>query len=228
MDILATSNAWLEGRRKSFLSSEVTYRRGVTSLAMSATMGVSTYTEDDSEGVLTEIRRKDFVFTRSDFFPIFGDPVEGDVVEQIINGILSYYEVKAPSGVPQNLDDNHGLSIRVHTQLVTASSQASYYYHGVGDSGLSVAQIQSLTSFQAFQADQLVTESPNIEVFYFAYPAVFGVLSEIRDHNNFDMISDYTLRVENFTIPVIGVVSYNIYEYNHVTIQTNFNVTYKF
>jgi len=88
--------------------------------------------------------------------------------------------------------------------------------------------VQALTKSISTKSNKTVTTSPTGQVFYFAFPASYGTLSNILDPNNFSVIGDYTLRVESITGLDGTAVSYNIYEFVNVTTQTNFAVTYIF
>jgi hypothetical protein len=97
------------------------------------------------------------------------------------------------------------------------------YYYGVGAPGLTAAQVAALTkSVMAESTDVSFDFSPSSQVYYFAYPAAYGTLTSILDDNGFETISDWTLRVENITGLDGNPVSYNIYEFNNLTTQTNF------
>lgn len=121
MDILQDANIWLEGQRKDYLSNDINYSRSTLSLSLSATIGESIFQETDSDGVATEVRSKDFVVTRSDFYPTFGNPIEGDLITQVVGEILSTYEVQSYDGRTHYFEDNYKLSIRIHTKFISES-----------------------------------------------------------------------------------------------------------
>ena len=106
------------------------------------------------------------------------------------------------------------------------------FYYGVGAVGLTPAQIQGLTMVIEPKSSKTFKFSPDSEVFYFAYPASYGLLTSILDHNGFDMISDFLQTTENFTLAIpnypSGIQSYYVYEYDMITIQNNFNITFNF
>jgi len=108
----------------------------------------------------------------------------------------------------------------------------SPFYYGSGAQALTTTQIQALTKQVVSKSNKTYTFNPTVEVFYFAYPASYGVLTSILDPNGFETISDWTLRVENFnnnSPDYEGItVSYNIYEFNSLTTQVNFNNTFIF
>lgn len=92
------------------------------------------------------------------------------------------------------------------------------YYYGIGVAGLIPAQVAALTK-------NIVIENANknvnyaitsAQVYYFAYPASYGVLSSILDENGFEVIADWTLTVANITGLDTNAISYNIYEFNNL------------
>lgn len=105
-------------------------------------------------------------------------------------------------------------------------------YYGVGAPGLSVAQVQALTKAVQAKADRTYAFSPSSQVYYYAYPASFGLLTSILDANGFETIGDWTLSVVSFTNnppDYEGIATnYNVYEFNNLTTQTAFNNTFIF
>ena len=70
-------------------------------------------------------------------------------------------------------------------------------------------------------------------MYYFAYPASYGQLVSILDANGFEIKNDFTIRTVTFTLNGSYFVNptnvtYYIYEFNNLTTQTNFNITFKF
>lgn len=100
------------------------------------------------------------------------------------------------------------------------------YYMGVGAQGLTPAQIYSQipkTIMTKQDRDESYTTSN--QVGYYAYPASYGVLSDIFDENDFNVTNDWALRVENLTGLDGTSQSYNIYEFKNITSTT---MLYKF
>lgn len=116
----------------------------------------------------------------------------------------------------------------------TVSSTTTYsfvypYYAGAGASGLSASSVAGLTK-RVINESTSRTETIAAgagEVFYFAYPASYGVLTSILDVNNFETIGDWTLRVENITGLDGNPVSYNIYEFNNPVTAGSYQYTFK-
>jgi hypothetical protein len=105
-------------------------------------------------------------------------------------------------------------------------------YYGVSAPAATTTAIQGMTKLIQAKANRTYAFSPTVQVFYYAFPASFGVLTSILDANGFETIGDWTLRVENFNLnspDYEGVTtSYNIYEFNNLTTQVAFNNTFKF
>ncbi len=107
------------------------------------------------------------------------------------------------------------------------------FYYGVGAKNLTVSQVQQLTKSVTAKGNKTFSFSPNNQVYYFAYPQSYGLLTSILDPNGFEIKNDFTVRSVIFnpnpsyfnnTISV----NYYIYEFNNLTTQTNFNITFKF
>ena len=121
-------------------------------------------------------------------------------------------------------------------QLITRDFTVVWYdpfYYGVGNKNLTVAQIQQLTKSVTSKSNKTFSFSPNNQVYYFAYPQSYGQLISILDANGFEIKNDFTLRSETFTpngtyFRNTVNVPYYVYEFNNLTTQTNFNITFKF
>jgi len=100
------------------------------------------------------------------------------------------------------------------------------YYYGVGDPDLTASAVAGLTKAVVASGTKTYSFSPSSQVYYFAYPASYGTLSSIKDPNGFPITTDWTLRVENITGLDGNPVSYNIYEFNNLTTQTGFAITF--
>ena len=107
------------------------------------------------------------------------------------------------------------------------------FYYGSGAKGLTVGQIQQLTKHIVNRSDKTWNFNPSSQVYYFAYPKSYGLLSSILDPNGFEIKSDFDVRTETFTtngtyfrntVPV----EYYVYEFKNLTTQTNFVITFKF
>lgn len=102
------------------------------------------------------------------------------------------------------------------------------YYVGAGTAGLSAAAVGGLTkrviaSTASRQEDITATAG---QVLYFAYPASYGALTKIFDVNNFDTITDWTLRTENITGLDGTAQSYRIYEFKNPVVAGTYRYTF--
>ncbi len=108
----------------------------------------------------------------------------------------------------------------------------SPFYYGSGAQGLTVAQVQALTKSVTATGTKQYTFNPTSQVMYIAYPAAYGTLSSILDPNGFETVADWTLSVVDFTNNEPdyygNTASYNVYEYNNLTTQTDFEITFIF
>ncbi len=108
----------------------------------------------------------------------------------------------------------------------------STFYYGVGAVDLNVSGIQALTKVNEAVGNKTFRFSPVGQVMYFAYPLNYGALTAITDPNGFQIISDFTHtsdKVFTLNLPNGGVTGvYHVYEFNNITTQTNFDITFKF
>jgi hypothetical protein len=150
--------------------------------------------------------------------------------------IPNYYIPYSVGGTYLELDitsyeDSIVLLNQIFTILIAYMTDRTFYY-GVGAPGLNASQIQSLTSFIAERGDKTLVFSPNSQLYYFAYPATYGALTSILDHNGFDMTSDFACDTVEFTLAApnypTGTQDYYVYSYDLPTIQNDFNITFKF
>ena len=119
--------------------------------------------------------------------------------------------------------------------LTTTSNTESFtfvptYYYGVGTVALDVSSDGGGLTKLLINDTATVTESfsPSTQVYYFAYPMAYPALTQIKDPNNFEIISDWTVHSNvNITNSFAQVVAYRVYEFNNLTTQTNFSITFK-
>jgi len=100
-------------------------------------------------------------------------------------------------------------------------------YHGVGIPALIPTAIQLLSSELSAKETKSYNFTLDEEVYYFAYPASFGLLSSILDLNGFETINGWLYRVETFIEDAVPV-SYLVYEFKYITSQVNFVNTFKY
>jgi hypothetical protein len=103
-------------------------------------------------------------------------------------------------------------------------------YYGVGAPNLVEADIKNLNKNIWAPGDRNnLVFNPNLERYYFVYPAAFGNLSAIIDQNNFDVTAGFTKRTSTFTLfDGVQTELMNIYESNADTTQVNFELDFKF
>lgn len=131
-----------------------------------------------------------------------------------------------------NVTTNTTFRAEVSDGTTTDSVQRSYsfvypFYWGTGAPGLTPAEIRSNFGAQVTNnGDKIVSMVPSNEVYYFAYPASYGALNRVLDWNNFDITSDFTIRVENLVGLDGSSQSYRIYEFNNLVSHSAQNITF--
>lgn len=102
------------------------------------------------------------------------------------------------------------------------------YYYGVGAKGLTFSEIENLTKMhQGNTPSFTITVSPINQVWYFAYPDSYPVLTSVRDQNGFELIADFSVTTGNSIIDSPrDKTTYRVYEYNNVTTLSDYKVTY--
>lgn len=135
--------------------------------------------------------------------------------------------------------DNTTFSVEVTDSGATggptmASSSANFvfvypYFNGAAAVGSNVATIQGLTKSVIVNTATLTRTmtATNGQVFYFAYPAAYGVLTSILDVNNFETLPDWTRTTRNFTGLDATVQSYYVYEFNNPVLAGSYQYTFK-
>lgn len=116
----------------------------------------------------------------------------------------------------------------------TVTANVSYafvypYYHGCRAPGATAAQVAALTKdimVNTATTNKTFTSS-NGDVYYFAYPAAYAVLTSILDANGFENIGSFTKTVANITGLDGNAVSYNIYASNNPVVAGSTNFTFK-
>jgi len=115
---------------------------------------------------------------------------------------------------------------------VTATTSYSFvypYYYGADVPSITAAQVALLTKSiinSSANLNRSFTTS-NGDVYYFAYPASYGVLTSILDENGFETFSSWTRRTENITGLDTNSISYYIYESNNPVVAGSTNFTFK-
>ena len=120
-DLLEWASAWLDGKRKAYLSRPVTYCRGEQSVGVQATVGRTVFQVADAYGVVEQSESRDFLILAADL--ILGDavtlPERGDRIREAQDGKVYVYEVMAPGREPHyRFSDVYRRTLRIHTRQV--------------------------------------------------------------------------------------------------------------
>lgn len=92
MDLIDRGLAWQAGKLKDHAAKSVVYRRGVNSQSLKVTVGRTLLRLDDGlGGVSVEWTDRDFTFLSDDLS--FGEPIQGDQVEETVGGETHYFEL---------------------------------------------------------------------------------------------------------------------------------------
>jgi hypothetical protein len=124
MDMLADAAAWLNSQCEANVSQTVAYARGAVSVqgGIPATIGETTFTSENADGIVETWQSRDFLFTASRL--VLGGnvllPARGDrITETDANGNTFVYQVMSPGNEPHyRFSDPYRQSLRVHTKQV--------------------------------------------------------------------------------------------------------------
>lgn len=120
-DILETGSNWLQSQRKKHATRQVTYRRGVGSVPVQATVGRTVFEQDDGTGVIVRTEVRDYLIDTADLV-LAGQPAlpeRGDRVEEIDAGKKFTYEVMPLGAEPHwRYSDPYRTTLRVHTKHI--------------------------------------------------------------------------------------------------------------
>ena len=123
MDMLSAGASWLTGQLKAAAGTTITYTRGNTDSEIVATIGRSTFEQQNQSGVLERWESRDYLIAAADL--PFGDPQRGDQITETQGGELVTYEVSSPRGVPEwHYGDAFRSIVRVHA--VQTEARATY------------------------------------------------------------------------------------------------------
>lgn len=120
-DILETGVTWLNGIRLTHLAQNVTYKRDWETIAVTATLGSTTYEIADEDGLLIQAKSTDFLIAASAL--ILGEgqvaPKLGDQIIRTVGGEDLTFEVLDLGGVGHYRPaDQYGTVLRIHTKQI--------------------------------------------------------------------------------------------------------------
>lgn len=124
-DLLKQGQAWLADQLTEHASRHVVYRRGDLGVEVSATVGRSTYRQDDGNGVITRSHVRDFLIdTQELLLSIIGSlPRRGDRIVEIDGESTFIFEVMSLGGEPPwRYSDPFRLKLRIHTRQIETQS----------------------------------------------------------------------------------------------------------
>ena len=120
-DLLETGSNWLQSQCKTHATRAVTYRRGVDSVLVQATVGRTVFEQDDGSGVIVRTEVRDYLIDTADLV-LAGQPAlpeRGDRVEEIDAGKKFTYEVMPLGTEPHwRYSDPYRTTLRVHTKHI--------------------------------------------------------------------------------------------------------------
>ncbi len=121
VDLLQSGQDWLAGKLKTYASQSVTYQRDSAEAELQATMGRSTYQQDDGEGIVTRSQVRDFLIDTSDLVSssIGSLPRRGDRIHQSEGETTIVYEVMSlGNDPPWRFSDPFRIKLRIHTKQI--------------------------------------------------------------------------------------------------------------
>ena len=120
-DMLQNGQSWLADKLKTHASQLVAYQRDGLEAELPATIGRSTYEQDDGEGVITRSQVRDFLIDTTDLLlsAIGSLPRRGDRILETDGGTTFVFEVMALGGEPPwRYSDPFRLKLRIHTKQI--------------------------------------------------------------------------------------------------------------
>jgi hypothetical protein len=120
-DMLHTGQSWLSEKLRTHASRLVTYQRDNVEAELPATIGRSTYEQDDGEGIITRSQVRDFLIDTADLLlsAIGTLPRRGDRVLETDGNTTFVFEVMALGGEPPwRYSDPFRLKLRIHTKQI--------------------------------------------------------------------------------------------------------------
>lgn len=128
----------------------------------------------------------------------------------------------------KGLIDSMGIVPKIGENPGEPSLVNDWVFHGSAEPGLSGIALQAeLEANFVHVASMNLEFSPNHQVYYFAYRAVFEPLTNIKDQNQFLTLGGWEMRIESFNINGVAV-PYRVYAFKNYTTQTSFTNFFNF
>lgn len=120
-DLLRVGSRFLEDQRHLHMTRPVSYRRGLDSIDLVATVGRTLFEQTDQFGALHRSESRDYLIRASDLVLAGGPatPKPGDVVREDLGTEVLLYEAVALGGEPPfRFSDPDRLTLRLHTKFI--------------------------------------------------------------------------------------------------------------
>ena len=118
-NILKTGEQWLSDMRKAHMSETITYKRGVTTLQVLGTRGVTKFEVADESGMSVYSQIADWLILTADL--VVGNiQIEPKLGDRIIAGGKTFEVVFLSGDGCWRYSDPHQITMRVHTKEVAA------------------------------------------------------------------------------------------------------------
>lgn len=120
-NLMHRGSQWLAGKLVQHAATPVTYRRGVVTAPLTATVGQTRYESHDQDGVITRSLVRDFLIDTAALVgsAIASLPKRGDQIEETVAGTTYVYEVANIGGEPPwRYSDPYRTKLRIHTRQI--------------------------------------------------------------------------------------------------------------
>jgi hypothetical protein len=121
-DLIRTGAAWLTDQLKASAGTTITYIRttgptGATlTHSLTATVGNSAFEASTQSGVVERWEARDYIVKADD---LAFEPLRGDTIREVVDGVTGVYEVATPRGVPTvHPADAFDTARRIHTKRI--------------------------------------------------------------------------------------------------------------
>lgn len=119
-DMLRQGQRWLSDKLSKHASCEVVYRRGELGVFLRATIGQSSYQQDDGEGTIVRSQVRDFLINTDELLlSVIGSlPRRGDQIIEEGETIAVFEVMSLGSDPPWRYSDPFRHKLRIHTKQV--------------------------------------------------------------------------------------------------------------